>query len=402
MTELRRFLRRAIREAALAGCLSLFLARAVEAQDAPAPTITRIDLSAGRSFPIQTVAPVTKITVANPDVADAVVVGERDVVLNGKIAGETDVILFTSIGAARQYRVSVHTAPDRQQVVLAVKLAEVRRDRLNQFGVSYFLHGAQTRAGTNVFRLGSNFTEFPAKDLRPGFDSIVSQTGQLFTNILTNFGSRELQAFIEAERQRGDARVLAEPTLMAANRDSASFLVGGELPIPIVQPNAGGGATVSIVFREFGVRLNFNAEILSDSLIKLQVRPEVSSLDYANAITLSGFRIPALRTRRVATTIDVRRDESLIISGLFNEERERVRTGIPILMDIPILGNLFSSTRWQRNETELLAVVTPSVFNPLRPRPRDTLRFVPDTTRPAREAIEKRLPPAPQPARPPR
>jgi pilus assembly protein CpaC len=128
----------------------------------------------------------------------------------------------------------------------------------------------------------------------------------------------------------------------------------------------------------------------------------VSSLDYGNAITLQGFRIPALRTRRVSTTVDVRRDESLIISGLFNEERERVRTGIPLLMNIPILGHLFSSTRWQRNETELIAIVTPTVFNPLSPRARDTLRVLPDTTLPAREAIEKRLPAAPRPAPSPR
>lgn len=370
----------------MVGCLSLFLTRAAGAQ-VPA-AITRVDLSVGRSYPIQTISPITKISVANPDVADAVVIGERDVVVNGRANGETDILLFSAGAPARQYRVLVHTPADRPQIVLAVKLAEVRRDRLTQVGVSQFYLGRNATGGTGVFNPGSNVAPQQA------LDSIAVQTGQLFTNLLGFNNAQSFFAFLQAEQQNGNARVLAEPTLMAANRDSASFLAGGELPIPIVQPNANGGAAVTIVFREFGVRLNFVGEILSDSLVKLTVRPEVSTLDYGNAITLSGFRIPALRTRRVSTTVDVRRDQSLVISGLFNEDRERVRTGIPLLMNIPIIGNLFSSTRWQRNETELLAVVTPTVFNPLAPRPGDALRLVPDTTLPAREALQRRLPPA--------
>ena len=385
--------RGAARGAAVVGCLSLFLTRAAGAQVAPA--ITRVDLSVGRSYPIQTISPVTKISVANPDVADAVVISERDVVVNGRANGETDILLFAANAPARQFRVVVHTPADRPQIVLAVKLAEVRRDRLSQVGVSQFYLGRNATGGTGVFNPGANVRPTEA------LDSITVQTGQLFTNLLGFNNARTFFAFLQAEQQNGNARVLAEPTLMAANRDTASFLAGGELPIPIVQPNAAGGSTVTIVFREFGVRLNFVGEILSDSLVKLNVRPEVSTLDYGNAITLSGFRIPALRTRRVSTTVDVRRDQSLVISGLFNEDRERVRTGIPLLMNIPILGNLFSSTRWQRNETELVAVVTPTVFNPLAPRPGDALRLVPDTTLPAREALEKRLPPAARGARQP-
>jgi pilus assembly protein CpaC len=187
---------------------------------------------------------------------------------------------------------------------------------------------------------------------------------------------------------------------MAANKDSASFLAGGELPIPIAQPGAGGATTLTIQYREFGVRLRFQGEIISDSLIKLAVRPEVSSLDFANAILIQGFRIPALRTRRIESTVDVKRNESLIISGMFNEETERVKTGVPLLMDVPILGQLFSSSRFQRNESELIIVVSPVLIDPMRPRPRDVLRFAPDTALPAREALQKRLP-RPQQAAPP-
>jgi pilus assembly protein CpaC len=192
---------------------------------------------------------------------------------------------------------------------------------------------------------------------------------------------------------------------MAANRDSAVFLAGGEIPIPIAQPGQGGQTFVTIVYREFGVRLNFLPEILNDSLVKLRVRPEVSSLDFTNSLLLSGFRVPALRTRRIESTVDVRRDRSLVISGLFNDQQEKVKTGIPLLMDIPILGNLFSSTQWQRNETELVVIVTPVVVDPMHPRPQDEIRLRPDTALPARDAIQPRLPQPPMvlpPAAPPR
>ena len=132
---------------------------------------------------------------------------------------------------------------------------------------------------------------------------------------------------------------------------------------------------------------------MSDSLIKLQVTPEVSSLDFTNAVLLQGFRIPALRTRRIESTVDVRRNTSLVLSGLFSHEDERVKTGVPFLKDIPILGQLFSSTRFQRNESELIVVVTPVIVDPLRPRAEDVMRFQPDTTKPGLDALQRRLPP---------
>ena len=180
---------------------------------------------------------------------------------------------------------------------------------------------------------------------------------------------------------------------MTANRQEGNFLAGGEIPVPIAQPGQGGQTFVTIIYREFGIRLRFTPEILNDSLITLAVRPEVSSLDYTNAVTIAGFRVPALRTRRVETTVDVRPNQSLIISGLMAEEREKVRNGIPFLMDIPILGYLFSSTRWQSAETELLVVVTPTIVDPLRVRPRDVLRLAPDTLLPTREVLEESSPP---------
>jgi pilus assembly protein CpaC len=279
------------------------------------------------------------------------------------------------------------------QIALQIRFAEVRRDLVRQIGVSGLYRDAHTRVGT-----GRLNTDDP---LQNGTIRLTAPVG--FLSVLTDFDTDKLLAILEAEEQRGNTRLLAEPTIMAANRDSATFLAGGELPVPIAQGGAADvGTRVTIEWREFGVRLRFLGEILSDSLLRLAVRPEVSSLDFANAITISGFRIPAFRTRRIESTVDVRRDQSIIISGMFNEERERVRTGIPLLMDIPILGQLFSSTRYQRNETELLVVVTPSVIDPMRPRARDVINFAPDTALPARDAIGKRLPGGQQGERRPR
>jgi Flp pilus assembly CpaE family ATPase len=223
--------------------------------------------------------------------------------------------MFGAGGFRRHYRVSVHTAPDRPQINLAVKVAEVRRDFLARLGVSSLYRNptAGTRVGTGQFNTDAPFTGGTAGGNQNG--GITLPPGTPFTTVLSDFGIRNFLSLIEAEEQRGRARTLAEPNLTAANRDSASFLAGGEVPIPVPQPGQGGQVFVTIVYREFGVRLNFTPEVLSDSTIKLRVRPEVSELDFSNAVTLSGFRIPALRTRRIETSVDVPRDRSFIISG---------------------------------------------------------------------------------------
>lgn len=358
---------------------------AAAAQERPLePAVTRIDLPIGRSYPIETTVPITQVSVANPDVADVVVIDARSVVINARASGETDVILWGANVPRRHFRILVHSPSDRMQIALGIKLAEVRRDALREIGVSARYRNSGIRTGTDLFRSDN--------PIDPTTGNITIPSTSRYFTLLTDFGTDQLLAFLEAEESKGRAKLLAEPTLMAANKEEATFLAGGELPIPVIQPGAAGQTQVVIQYREFGVRLRFVAEIVSDSLIKLSVRPEVSSLDYTNAVFLSGFRIPAFRTRRVESTIDVRRNESLVISGLFNEEQERTRTGVPFLMNIPILGNLFSSTRFQKNETELLVVVSPVVVDPMRPRGRDVMRFSPDTTLPALDALRKRLP----------
>ena len=369
----------------------LFGVAGVHAQ-APGDTIIRIDLPTGRSYPISTADPITRVSVANPDIADAVVVGDRDVVINAKTNGETDIILWITNEPRRHYRIEVRSAPDRMAVQLAVRVAEVRKDALTELGVNGLYRNGNVRAGTGIFNTDNTF------DKTTG-DITLPATAR-FATVLSDFGTKNFLAFIDAQAEKGRAKLLAEPNLLAGNRDTASFLEGGEFPVPIAQPSGNGAATITVQFREFGIRLNFMPEIVSDSLIKLRVNPEVSSLDFTNGVTLSGFRIPALRTRRTSTTVDVKRNESLIISGLFSEDREKTRTGIPFLMDIPVLGALFGTSTWSTNETELLILVTPTLVNPNAPPSRSVLNIVPDTSLPAREAIEKRLPPPPLPRKP--
>ncbi len=343
--------------------------------------ITRIDLPVGRAYPLTTAVGITRVSISNPDVADVVVVGTRELVINSKANGETDAIFWLSNGTRLHYRISVHAPSDRQQIALYIKIAEVRRDVLREVGISGLYRHRGTRVGTGTFGTDNVFDE-------GGRVTLPSDAG--FLTVLSDLGTRNLLALLDLQESSGNARTLAEPNIMAGNRDTATFLAGGELPIPVLQPGDGQNR-VTIQYKEFGVRLQFVAEILSDSLIKLQVEPEVSSLDYVNGIVISGFRIPAFRTRRVRTTVDVPRDRSMIISGLFNNEQERVRTGIPLLKDLPIIGALFSSTSWQNSDSELLVVVTPVLVDPLDPRPQDLLRLLPDTALPARDAIQKRL-----------
>jgi Flp pilus assembly secretin CpaC len=349
--------------------------------------VQRIEMVAGRSVPITGLTPINKVTVANPLIADVVVISETEVVVNGILAGETDIILWGPNVARRHFRVMVRSSPERRQILVSIKFAEVRRDALRNITLSNLARDrpTDTRTGTGVFNTDQNIDSL---------GSITIPGTARFLTILTSFNTNNLLALLDAEETRGNARFLAEPNVMAANREEATFLAGGEIPIPIVQGGGGGatgGSNVSIIFKEFGIRLAFTGEVLSDSLLKLKLRPEVSSLDFGNAIILQGFRIPALRTRRIESTVDVLAGRSLIVSGLFNDERENVVTGIPWLVNLPIIGRLFASNRWVKSESELIVVVTPIIMDPNNPRPADLLQFRDPGTLPAREMLEKRF-----------
>jgi Flp pilus assembly secretin CpaC len=361
---LHRLLRHAQHHCHVASLVGLMigLARVVSAQPAAAPRVERVVLQRGHSAPVTTPTTIANITVANPDVATAVVLGSTSVVVSASAPGETDIILWSETGVAlRHLRIAVQDAVQTEQVLLGVKFAEVRTSSLRQIA------GALRYRGPDG-GLQGGFGALRSDNAGDGDDALALNPAR-FLGVVSTFNSRELLGMLDAEVQLGNARLLAEPTLTAAMGEEASFLAGGEIPIPIVQ---GGGAGqqgfVTIQFREFGVRLTFRGLRVTDSLLRLYVKPEVSSLDYGNSVTLQGFQIPALRTRRVESTVDVLSDRSLVISGLFNEEREQVRTGVPLLSRLPLLGSLFSSRRWIENESELVVIVTPMLLDSERPR----------------------------------
>src|SRR5262249_44097123 len=174
-------------------------------------------------------------------------------------------------------------------------------------------------------------------------------------------------AFLRALQTQGALRALAEPNLIAMNGQQASFLAGGEIPIPIIQNGAGAGNAVTILFKEYGVRLNFKPTILDEQHIRLELEPEVSTLDYGNAITFSGFVIPALRVRRAKTGIELQDGQTFGIAGLLDNSEQKSLSKIPLIAEVPVLGNLFKSKSFQKNESELFFIVTAKITKPLNP-----------------------------------
>jgi pilus assembly protein CpaC len=182
-------------------------------------------------------------------------------------------------------------------------------------------------------------------------------------------------AFLRALQQQGALRALAEPNLIAMNGQEASFLAGGEFPVPVVQSSGGGNsAAVSIVFKEYGVRLNFKPTILDEDHIRLELEPEVSTLDFVNGVKLNGFIIPALRTRRAKTGIELRDGQSFALAGLLDNSESRSISKVPGLGNLPVIGNLFKSRSYQANESELMFIVTAQVVHPVN---RDDLPSMP-------------------------
>jgi pilus assembly protein CpaC len=202
----------------------------------------------------------------------------------------------------------------------------------------------------------------------PSFDEQNGELRAVFNDFLNifYFNRKEgIGAVIKALEQKGLFQSLAEPNLIAYNGQEASFLAGGEFPVPVVQ-GAGLTATVTILFKEFGVKLNFRPTIAGD-VIRLKVKPEVSSLDFNNGITLEGFRIPALITRRAETDLELRDGQSFVMAGLLNNLTQNDTANIPFLSKIPIIGYLFKSKADRMERTELMVLVTPRLVRPLDP-----------------------------------
>jgi len=409
-------------------------------QEAP----TALHLMVGRSLVVSSPARIKRVSIADPSIADAIIVSPYQILINGKAAGGVSLVLwdendqsqafdlfvdldilgisqkvqdtfpqesvrieaskdlvilsgrvsseeiadkiYKMVGATTPKVMSlmeVPAPPAAGEILLEVKFAEVNRAALSQFGVNLLSTGAGSTVGstttqqfgipgrleiTDSFGVRADpFPEIPVPTQGPSQQ--VFETKQTLNDLLNVFLFRpdiHLGAIIKALQQRNLLQILAEPNLLTQAGKEASFLAGGEFPFPVVQATTAGNA-ITIQFKEFGVRLSFTPTITPEGKIHLKVRPEVSALDFANALTISGFLIPALSTRRVESEIELADGQSFAIAGLVDDRLTEVVSKIPGLGDIPILGHLFRSRSLNKTKTELLVMVTPRVVKPLAP-----------------------------------
>jgi pilus assembly protein CpaC len=419
---IRRFLSSAI--------VALVCAQAMLAAQAPAPgAVQKLPLTAGRSTVLTLDFDVTRISVTNPAVADAVVVQPREILIDGKSSGTVSLIVW---GAARRQQYDLIVEPpvsplqqqlqslfpgedirvsntsdavvlsgnvssntvmlrageiatatsdksrvinllqlpggmESQQVLLQVRFAEVNRRALTAFGSNFFTGAtgykdyiARTTTGQQPAPTYENLQRTEA-------NGATTLSGDLtfsdFLNLFVLNTKYNAGAVIQALKTSGHFQSLAEPNLIAYNGQEASFLAGGEFPVPVVQGTTG---AVMVQFREFGVRLSFRPTI-AGNVIRLHVKPEVSSLDFSNGVTLQGFRIPALLSRKAETEVELRDGQSFAIAGLMDNTAQDDRQKIPVLGDLPIIGQLFKSFATRKEQTELLVLITPRLVRPLDP-----------------------------------
>jgi pilus assembly protein CpaC len=305
-------------------------------------------------------------------------VTDEAIVLSGGVSSNQVMLRAGEIATASSSKLKVINmlqlpgGSESQQVMLQVRFAEVNRRAIKELGLSWFtsptgINSVIGRTTTGQFA-APGFDKLDYTKAEPGFGKdVTSSSGQFtfgdFLNVFLFSEKYDMGVMIRALQSKGYLQSLAEPNLIAYNGQSASFLAGGEFPVPIVQ---GISNAVSIMFKEFGVKLDFKPTIAGDT-IRLKVRPEVSSLDFANGITLSGFRIPSLITRRAETDVELRDGQSFAIAGLLNNMSQEDSSNIPFLSSIPIIGTLFKSKADNAERTELMVLITPRLVRPLNP-----------------------------------
>ncbi|MGA2745612.1 MAG: type II and III secretion system protein family protein [Candidatus Sulfotelmatobacter sp.] len=384
----------------------------------------------GKSLLINTTERVSRISVTDPTIAFVQVVTPTQILVHGKAPGEVSLIIWDTLERSRSFdlRVDVDVSacaeeehrvfPDEQitvspsraaivlsghvstedvakragelasayspkvvnvltfgpvgaqEVLLQVKFAEVDRTALTQLGVNFISTGAANTIGTVTT---GQFGGVGTQTLNPGQQNPANNTttASTISNVLNLFLFRQdinFGAVIQALETKNLLQILAEPNLIAVNGKEASFLAGGQFPFPIVQPGAGFTA-VTISFKEFGVRLQFTPVIMPNGNIHLKVAPEVSTLDFADALTISGFTVPALSTRKAETEFELQDGQSFVIAGLMDNRVTDIYNKIPGLGDIPILGNFFRSKSLQKSNSELMVLCTVHRISPSTEQP---------------------------------
>ncbi len=261
-----------------------------------------------------------------------------------------------------------------QQVNLRVRMAEVSRNAIQALGVNFFRFGDDFFGASTIGPSAGG----PLVPMPIGAPEGASATGNVpfvvgeggiagspLVTLIAGFPRADLQFFIQALAENQYLRVLAEPSLVALSGEEASFLAGGEFPIPVVQSLGGTGTSISIEYKEFGIRLNFLPVVTGDGAIKLRVAPEVSELSDIGAVELQGFRVPSVVTRRTETTVNMRSGQTFGIAGLLSNNTRARSSRVPGLGDLPVLGTLFRSVRYEQGETELVVLVTATMVEPM-------------------------------------
>lgn len=408
-------------------------AQSQEQQNAPAEGPEQLHLLVGRSLVITSPTRVRRVSLADPNIAEAVVISPYQVLVNGKQPGGVSLVLWNESDQSQTFEVLVDMdilalsqklresfpeeqiqveaakdvvvvsgkvssssiadkimevvktsgakavslmevpPPPRGEILLQVKFAEVDRTALSQLGINIISLPGNKNIGTISTQQFSPPTLSSLTSSTSGTSAVT--TNFTLSDLLNIFIFRpdiDLAATIKALQQKNLLEILAEPNLLTASGRDASFLAGGEFPFPVAQGVTGGPQVITIQFREFGVRLNFTPVLREDGMIHLKVRPEVSSLDFANALTLSGFLVPALSTRRVESEMDLRDGQSFAIAGLVDNRVTQQFQKIPGLGDIPLFGKLFQSRSLNKTKNELLVVVTPRIVKPAPEQPLPT------------------------------
>jgi pilus assembly protein CpaC len=391
--------------------------------------VEELRITVGKSIVLDYPTDIARISTSNPEMVDAVAVSTREIILHGKSHGSSTVVIWAKAGQRSFYNVSVEhnlepirrilkdtfpdesievrsardsvtlngtvssqtvadraaaltaslaktvvnnlqvqPAPVEKQILLRVKFAEVDHNYSKQFAVNLISTGALNTPGS--ITTGQVSAPRPS-NLRGTIGGAVSGTTSEFSlsdalNIFAFRPDLNLASTIRALQNTGALQILAEPNLVTTNGKEASFLVGGEFPVPILQGGSNAGS-VTIQFREFGIRLTFNPQLTAHKTLKMYVKPEVSSIDIANAVNFSGFRIPALSTRRIESNIELSPGQSFVIGGLLDDRADEGLSRIPGLASIPLLGVLFKSRLENRSRAELIVMVTPEIVDPLNP-----------------------------------
>jgi pilus assembly protein CpaC len=383
-----------------------------------------LHLLVGRSLVITSPTRIKRVSLADPNIAEAIVVSPTQVLINGRTPGGVSLLLWDEASQSQAFEVSVDIdvlglsqkihevfpaedvhietskdvvmlsgkissstvadkilevvknaapkvtsmmqvpVPPTGEILLEVKFADVNRQAISQLGLNILsLPGAK-----NVGTISTQ--QFAPPQLTQAASGVGSTIG--VSDLLNIFLFRpdiNLAATIKALQENSVLQILAEPNLMTMSGKEASFLAGGEFPFPILQPSTSGFAGITIQFKEFGVRLKFTPTLTADGLIHLKVAPEVSALDFSNALTLQGFTIPALSTNRVESEMDLKDGQSFAIAGLLDNRVTEQFQKIPWIGDVPILGKLFQSRSLTKSKNELLIVVTPRIVQPLDKAP---------------------------------